>query len=38
VEGMIYEELEAYFAGQITAQEAAEKLDRRMQLYLDENR
>ena len=38
VEGMIYEELEAYFEGQITAQEAAEKLDKRMQLYLDENR
>ena len=38
VEGMISEELEAYFEGQITAREAAEKLDRRMQLYLDDNR
>ncbi|MBR6151015.1 MAG: hypothetical protein IKQ25_07010, partial [Lachnospiraceae bacterium] len=37
-EGMISEELEPYFEGQITAREAAEKLDKRIQLYLDENR
>ena len=36
--GMISEELEPYFEGQITAREAAEKLDKRLQLYLDENR
>lgn len=36
IEGMISEELEPYFAGAISAQDAAEKLDNRVQLYLDE--
>ena len=33
---MVYEELGAYFEGQCSAQEAAEKLNNRVQLYLDE--
>ena len=37
VEGLVYEELDAYFYGQSTTAEVAEKLDRRIQLYLDEN-
>lgn len=36
IEGMISEELEPYFAGAISAKEAAEKLDNRVRLYLDE--
>lgn len=36
ITGMISEELAPYFAGDITAEEAAEKLDNRVQLYLDE--
>lgn len=36
--GMVYEELEPYFAGQKTAEEAAKMLDNRMQLYLDERK
>lgn len=34
--GMVSEELAPYFAGDITAEEAAEKLDNRVQLYLNE--
>ena len=33
---IIYEELEPYFAGSVSAEEAARKLDNRVQLYLDE--
>ena len=33
---MIYEELTPYFEGKLTAEEAAQKLDNRVQLYLDE--
>lgn len=33
---MVYEELEPYFKGSISAEEAAEKLDNRVQLFLDE--
>ena len=36
ISGMIWEELAPYFAGDITAEQAAEKLDNRVQLYLDE--
>lgn len=38
IEGMIYEELTPYFAGQRTAEEAAGLLHNRVQLYLDENK
>ncbi len=36
LEDVIWEELAPYFAGDITAEQAAEKLDNRVQLYLDE--
>ena len=36
LEGMVEEELEPYFAGDISAEEAAEKLQNRVQLYLNE--
>ena len=36
IEDMIFEELEPYFQGQRTAEEAARILDNRVQLYLDE--
>jgi len=36
IQGMVYEELEPYFRGSISAEEAAEKLDNRCQLFLDE--
>lgn len=36
ISGMVSEELEPYFAGDITAEQAAEKLDNRVQLYLNE--
>lgn len=36
ISGMVSEELAPYFAGDITAEEAAKKLDNRVQLYLDE--
>lgn len=36
IQGMVYEELEPYFRGSISAEEAAEKLDNRVQLFLDE--
>lgn len=36
ISNVISEELAPYFAGSITASEAAEKLDNRVQLYLDE--
>ena len=35
---IIYEELEPYFAGSVSAEEAAQKLDNRVQLYLDERK
>lgn len=35
---IIWEELEPYFAGDISAEEAARKLDNRVQLYLDERK
>ncbi len=35
---MVYDELNPYFTGDITAKEAAEKLDNRVQLYLDERK
>lgn len=38
IRGMVYEELEPYFRGSISAEEAAEKLNNRVQLLLDENR
>lgn len=38
IEGMVYEELAPYFAGQRTAEEAAGMLHNRVQLYLDENK
>ena len=34
---VLREELSPYFAGEISAKEAAEKLDKRVQLYLDEH-
>lgn len=34
---IVSEELEPFFAGQCSAEEAAKKLDNRVQLYLDEN-
>ena len=34
---ILSEELEPFFAGQCSAEEAAKKLDNRVQLYLDEN-
>lgn len=36
ISGIIYEELAPYFAGEVSAEMAAEKLDNRVQLYLDE--
>ena len=36
LEGMVAEELQPYFAGDISAEEAAEKLQNRVQLYLNE--
>lgn len=36
ISGMVYEELEPYFSGDISAKEAAEKLQNRVQLYLNE--
>ena len=36
ISGMVSEELAPYFAGDITAEQAAEKLDNRVQLYLNE--
>lgn len=38
ISGMVWEELEPYFAGQKTAEEAAKTLDNRVQLYLDERK
>ena len=38
IEDIIYEELEPYFQGQRTAEEAARILDNRVQLYLDERK
>lgn len=38
IRGMVYEELEPYFRGSISAEEAAEKLDNRIQLLLDERK
>ena len=38
IEDIIYEELEPYFQGQRTAEEAAKILDNRVQLYLDERK
>ena len=38
IEDIIYEELEPFFQGQRTAEEAAKILDNRVQLYLDERR
>lgn len=35
---IIWEELEPYFAGDVSAKEAARKLDNRVQLYLDERK
>lgn len=35
---LIYEELDPYFAGQRSAEEAAKNLDNRVQLYLDERK
>ncbi len=37
IENIIAEELTPYFEGDITAKEAAQKLDNRVQLFLDEN-
>ncbi len=37
IETIVLEELEGYFSGDMTDRETAEKLDRRVQLYLDEN-
>lgn len=36
ISGMVSEELAPYFAGDVTAEEAAEKLNNRVQLYLNE--
>lgn len=36
LENIIYEELEPYFEGQYSAEDAANKLNKRVQLYLDE--
>ena len=36
ISGMVYEEMEPYFSGDISAKEAAEKLQNRVQLYLNE--
>ena len=36
ISGMVYEELEPYFSGDISAKEAAEKLQNRVQLYMYE--
>lgn len=38
IEAVVREELVPYFAGDCSAKEAAEKLNNRVQLYLDENR
>lgn len=38
IESIIYEELEPYFQGQRTAEDAARILDNRVQLYLDERK
>ena len=38
ISSMVYEELDPYFAGERTAKEAAEKLNNRVQLYLDERK
>lgn len=38
ISDLIYEELEPYFAGQRSAEEAAKNLDNRVQLYLDERK
>lgn len=38
LEDIIYEELEPYFEGQCSAEEAADKLNNRVQLYLDETK
>ena len=35
---IVWEELEPYFAGSVSAKEAARKLDNRVQLYLDERK
>ena len=36
--GMVAEELAPYFSGDISAEEATQKLDSRVQLYLDEQK
>lgn len=38
IRNIAYEELEPYFAGDCSAEEAAEKLDNRVQLYFDERK
>lgn len=38
IEGMIYDELQPYFKGERTAEEAARILNNRVQLYLDERK
>lgn len=38
VSGIVYEELQPYFAGQRTAEDAAGTLNRRIQVYLDERK
>ncbi len=38
IESMVFEELQPYFEGTVTAQVVAEKLDNRVQLYLDERK
>lgn len=38
IQNIVSEELEPYFAGEKTAEQAAEILDRRVQLYLDERK
>ena len=38
IESIVYEELEPYFEGQMTVEEVAEKLDSRVQIYLDEQK
>lgn len=38
IEAVVLEELAPYFAGDCSAEEAAKKLDNRVQLYLDEHR
>ena len=37
IRGIVYEELEPYFNGNVSAEQAAEKLDNRIQLFLDES-